>query len=340
MTVGDVTLRPEKIEPADVGPGVAWVFEFDENGQGRLLPPEAPVDLMHGRRFIWAHLILANTRTREWLRSQSALPDDARDVLLSPDAHPRLDWGGDALWGALHDLQREFDSVAEEPTDLRFALRPQYLITARRHPVRCADELRQRVSAGANFEDSASLFERMLAVIADSVGAAAHKIGERLDSIEDRVLSETLSDESASLLKLRRAISRQERLVQAAQSMLGQLDQHRGENALPAYGDLAHRAKQRMASFQADIHLQGDRARLLQEELAAQLATATNRNLFVLTVVTTVLLPPAFVTGFFGMNTKGLPFAESDYGTLFAALFCALAAAFVFLLIRRYRMIN
>ena len=73
--------------------------------------------------------------------------------------------------------------------------------------------------------------------------------------------------------------------------------------------------------------------------MAAQLATATNRNLFVLTIVTTVLLPPAFVTGFFGMNTKGLPFGDSDYGTVYASAFCILAAVLVYLLIRRYRML-
>jgi zinc transporter len=50
-----------------------------------------------------------------------------------------------------------------------------------------------------------------------------------------------------------------------------------------------------------------------------------------------VLLPPAFVTGYFGMNTKGLPFSDSDYGTLYATILCLLAAGIVYLLIRRYR---
>ena len=72
--------------------------------------------------------------------------------------------------------------------------------------------------------------------------------------------------------------------------------------------------RQRVDAFHADLHLQAERARLLLEELAAQLATATNRNLFALTVVTTVLLPPAFVTGYFGMNTKALPFAAHHTG--------------------------
>jgi zinc transporter len=127
---------------------------------------------------------------------------------------------------------------------------------------------------------------------------------------------------------------------QAAHSVLTQLEQNRGESVLQAYRDLGSRVRQRVDAFRADLHLQADRARLLQEEVAAQLATATNRNLFALTVVTTLLLPPAFVTGLFGMNTKGLPFADSDYGTIYATIICVLAAGVAYLLIRRYRAVS
>ena len=295
---------------ADVGPGVAWTYEFDENGRGRPLSGDGAVDLMHGRRFIWVHLVLSNTRTRDWLAAHEAVPAEAREALLSPERHPRLDWRGDALWGVLYDIRHEFQGAAEEATDLRFVLKPQFLLTARHHPVLSAYRVRERIEAGAVFEDSAELFERLLVSTANLVGEAAHRIAALLDEIEDRVLSETVSDETGRLLKLRREVSRQERLVQATLSVLGQLEQHRAESALQLYRDLGHRVRQRVASFHSDLHLQGDRARLLQEEMAAQLASATNRNLFVLTIVTTVLLPPAFVTGFFGMNTKGLPFGD------------------------------
>ena len=35
----------------------------------------------------------------------------------------------------------------------------------------------------------------------------------------------------------------------------------------------------------------------------------TNRHLYILSIMTAFLLPPTLVTGFFGMNTGGLPFA-------------------------------
>ncbi len=326
-----------KIDLADVGPGVAWVLEFDENGRGRPLNDKLSIDLMHGRRFVWVHLILANARTRDWLVAQEALPSESRDALLSQDRHPKLDWRGDALWGTLHELCHEPEAGGDEATDLRFVLRPQFLVTARRHAVRSARAVHDQVTSGATFDDSTAVFERILTASADAIGETAHEIAGQLDQIEDRVLSETLSDERADLLRVRRSISRQERLVHAVQGVLAQLDQQRAETALQAYRDLGSRVRQRVSSFHADLHLQAERARLLQDEMAAQLATATNRNLFVLTVVTTVLLPPAFVTGFFGMNTKGLPFGDSDYGTVYAAALCALAAVLVYLLIRRYR---
>ena len=40
------------------------------------------------------------------------------------------------------------------------------------------------------------------------------------------------------------------------------------------------------------------------------------------------------------MNTKGLPFGDSDYGTLYAATFCLLAAGVAYLLIGRYRAVS
>ena len=295
---------------------------------------------MHGRRFVWVHLILGNARTREWIGAQDALPPEAREVFLSRDRHPRLHWGGEALWGTLQDVRHEDQSAGMEATDLRFALWPQFLLTARRHAARSAMAVKDQAEKGVTFEDSAALFESMLIAAADSIGEAAQQIAAELDQIEDRVLSDALSDERAPLLRLRRGISRQERLVQAAHSVLAQLEQNRGESVLQAYRDLGARVLQRVDAFRADLHLQADRARLLQEEVAAQLATATNRNLFALTVVTTLLLPPAFVTGFFGMNTKGLPFGDSDYGTVYAAILCLLAAGVAYLLIRRYRAVS
>ena len=177
-----MTAQPARIDLADLGPGVAWAFEFDENGRGRLLGGDSSIDLMHGRRFVWVHLILGNVRTREWIGAQDALPPEAREVFLSKDRHPSLHWGGEALWGTLHDVRHEDQTAGMEATDLRFALWPQFLLTARHHAARSAMAVKDQAEKGATFEDSAALFESMLIAAADSIGEAAQQIAGRAGS--------------------------------------------------------------------------------------------------------------------------------------------------------------
>jgi hypothetical protein len=85
-----MTAQPGRIDLADLGPGVAWAFQFDENGRGRLVSGNSSIDLVHGRRFVWVHLILGNARTRDWIGAQDALPPEAREVFLSKDRHPSI----------------------------------------------------------------------------------------------------------------------------------------------------------------------------------------------------------------------------------------------------------
>jgi Mg2+ and Co2+ transporter CorA len=129
----------------------------------------SPFDLTRGRRFVWVHLILGNARARDWIGAQDVLPPEAREVFLSKDRHPSLHWGGEALWGTLHDVRHEDQMAGMEATDLRFALWPQFLLTARHHAARSAMAVRDQAEKGAIFEDSAALFESLLVAAADSM---------------------------------------------------------------------------------------------------------------------------------------------------------------------------
>jgi Mg2+ and Co2+ transporter CorA len=47
------------------------------------------------------------------------------------------------------------------------------------------------------------------------------------------------------------------------------------------------------------------------------------------------LLPATFVTGLFGMNTGGLPWAQSPHGTILATLLAFAVAGVTYVLLRR-----
>ena len=83
-----------------------------------------------------------------------------------------------------------------------------------------------------------------------------------------------------------------------------------------------------------------ERARLLQEELQLKMEEQGNNSLRVLSVLTALLLPPTLVTGLFGMNLHGLPFAEDGGGFLWAALLMVLSSVAAFVLMKRIGLIR
>ena len=203
-----------------------------------------------------------------------------------------------------------------------------------------AHALKRKVETAAQYENSAELFESMLTEIADGIGRVADRTAEQLEEVEDRVLSATVTDERGMILNLRREVARYARLASALRAVVGRLDQtHAAGIPLHCQG-LTVRLGQRVAALNADIHYLADHARMLNDEVSAQVSAEANRHLFTLTVLTTLLLPPSLVTGYFGMNTKNLPFAESVYGSLLATIVAAGAALGVYLLMRRNRMIG
>jgi zinc transporter len=64
----------------------------------------------------------------------------------------------------------------------------------------------------------------------------------------------------------------------------------------------------------SDLTALGERIKLLQEEIAANLNEQSSRTLYTLTVVTVLALPINIVAGFFGMNVGGIPLASNPQG--------------------------
>jgi zinc transporter len=100
--------------------------------------------------------------------------------------------------------------------------------------------------------------------------------------------------------------------------------------------DLRHSAEE-FATAVADSAALVERVRLIQEELATLISEATNRSLFLLTIVTVLALPFNVVGALLGMNVGGIPFATSPAGFAVIVLFVVGLTTIAALVFRRWR---
>jgi zinc transporter len=331
----DATREPPILAAAETH-GFAWVYRFSADGQATLTQPGDDFRLdAPGEGFVWAHLNLSNKRAQEWLTRQETIPEAARRMMATPGEHQHLDQGGGFIFGVIVDLVRELDKTSETIGHLRFVMGERFLLSARRHPLQGPEAARAEIESGRRLVAPAALFEAIVDRVIDALALTIQAHVDALNEIEDRVLDVELHDERKRLGPIRRASARLHRQLTGMRSIFHRFEIQAQANYSGEVRAAATRLVQRIDSLHEELHATQERARLLQDETAAKLTNETNRNLALLTAVTTLLLPPTFLTGMFGMNLKGLLFADNDFGFLYALLMCALSSLLVYLLMRR-----
>jgi zinc transporter len=73
--------------------------------------------------------------------------------------------------------------------------------------------------------------------------------------------------------------------------------------------------------------------------MAGQLQEMFNRNLYVLSIVTTFFLPVTLITGIFGMNVGGLPWAQEPIGFWWVILAMGTTLAVTFTVLQRQKLL-
>ena len=277
----------------------------------------------------WLHFNLTDARARSWLSDEAQLPSAVVSMLLDPQTRTRVARLSTGIVAVLVDLQHGFQGDPEEFAELRVYIEPHRVISARRRPLCTVDTLRHELDSGRELGPPAAWLERFIDAMADNFARVVHELVEEVDELEDEIVAGDALERRATLARIRRLLVRFRRHVNADRTALAPLRTRDAQDVTPLRHALEH-----LDGIAQDIELVHERVRMLQEEVAAMLAESTNRNLYVLSVVTTVLLPTTVVTGAWGMNVGGVPWQDSPHGFWWASL-AVLASIIVSLVLLR-----
>ncbi|HEY8946418.1 MAG TPA: CorA family divalent cation transporter, partial [Polyangiaceae bacterium] len=234
---------------------------------------------------LWMHFNLSNGRTQQWLQRDERISEEARAFLLDSESRSRVEPCGEAFGVVLGDLHHDFDSDPEGFGPLRLFVSEHLLISARTHPLRTPDLVRRDLLAGLNPGCTISLFEHFVRRLAETFATVVANLGEAVDDAEDRVLGGQLDLGGRRLGSIRRLLARLRRHINGNRTALARLP-----TQLPEWCDADQRrsvreAIERLATIAQDLDLVQERARLLQEEIAGRVGEATNRNLYLLSIM-------------------------------------------------------
>ena len=283
--------------------------------------------------FLWIHLERDDPVAQAWVREQAGLDPLVALALLADESRPRVEDVDDALLVVLRGVNKARPGEPE-PGALDSELVPIHIwmestrcisLRDKAHSLTALRDLRLSMLNGKGPRGAGALMARIAEKVTDHVGDLVDDLEETISQLEDQLSEGGPHRLRGAIADCRRGVVQVRRYLAPQRDALYRL---RADDATW----LTKRAKthlrevnDRLSRHLEDLDEIRARASILQEELAAVVAEQTNRNLYILSVVTVITLPMTFVTGFFGMNTGGLPFGpDHPQGTLLAA--CAILA--------------
>ncbi len=312
---------------------------------GFRLRPDGPVERLPERAEdwrtacgsgpVWLHFNLADTRAQQWIAGCERLPASARERFASDDRHIGLRPAGPGLAGLLGDVGYDFEADPEHLGLLHVYVDEHWIVTARLHPLKVADQLRREFLDGATVPTPMFVLVRFAEELGELFDGIATTQAELIDDIEDAVLKNRTPGEGGELGRVRRLVARLRRHVAAQRQAVG-LVVHRP----PAWArseeiEQMRRAYERTDVVAQDLEATQERARLLQEEISNFLGEATNRNLYVLSMVTAIFMPITLITGIFGMNIGGLPWLADEAGFIWVMAVMLVTALATLVVLRK-----
>lgn len=320
--------------------GFVWAYRFDANGRPSLIPRDIVPELHPPEGFVWLHVDLVHTRAQSWI-GELDLPEAARETLLSREMHQRLDHSASLAWGVSHDLIREVGDKSEDVGALRWIIGDDFILTGRRDALHATRMTADALNRGESVSSPSALLEQIIAYIIDDITDAVIRLLDETDTVEDDILIDKLHDGPQRVGAMRRTAVRLHRQLAGLHVLFRRFGETQSGRSMPdAVKGAAQRLLHRIDALHHDVQSVQERARLLQDEIAALLASRTNRQLYVLALLTALFLPATFITGLFGINVKGLPWVESDFGAVFVTLTCIGAALFTLILLRKQGVIG
>jgi zinc transporter len=305
-------------------------FAF-RDGVGQALQDLADADVATDNAdFIWLHLDLRDATAQAWLH-RCPWPSEVIEMAAAPMQRGRLFTTPDLIYGHMRDFRDESGVVPLRAGSLCVVASKTLIVTGRRIPLLSVEELRRRVEARTVLvASSAGLITEFFKALNDIGEGLLQDDSERLSVLESKVLKRSGAGHREELLEIRRGSIRIARDMAYKRTAMLELARERPALFAGDEFDRFNHQIHRYAALVEDAQEFAEHCQFLLEELRAQVEEETNRNLYILTMFSAILLPATLIASIWGMNVGGIPFSGGPngfwvVGALIAAVFAVAA---------------
>jgi len=261
---------------------------------------------------IWIHLTSNDEQAQSWLGETAGLPDYVVDVLTTTESRPRCDALGEGAFLNLRGRSNEEMTASDPLASVRIYAIAGRVFSVTRRTLTAVDDVVKSVEGGT-IADPGDLIAEFASAITEELDPEVGELGDQLDDCEADLDADKVFELRRKVTKVRSTAIGYRRFVQPQRAALEKLA------ALPCDwlhdDDRLHlnSAADRAARMAEELEAIRERSALMHEALTDLRAEQIDSRSLLISIVALIFLPLTFLTGLYGMNIEGLPFAKEPW---------------------------
>ena len=180
-------------------------------------------------------------------------------------------------------------------------------------------------------------FYRIMDHVVDSYLPILDHFDDLIDALEDEALENPTPDTLSRIFQNKRALAVLRRVLVNTRDVTGHLQRTESPYIARDLWPFLRDVYDHVARNLDLVEMMRDLLSGALDVYLSSVANRTNQVMKVLTVLSTIALPALVVSGFYGMNVKGLPAADSTYGVVLVILLMIGCTAVLLYLLKRFR---
>lgn len=288
---------------------------------------------------LWVHLDVDSFKCRHWLRESAGLHETTYEALTADETRPHCGSVGEHISLNLRGMDRR-TTVDDEDwmASIRCWVDGSRVLTVQKGWFSATDQLVDWLAAGNGPDSAADFLINLTSATLTGIEDVIDEIDDAQGEIEDMAINARNRQRVRSeLAEIRRRSIRLRRFLSPQRDALARLSMSRqpwidrdSERHLRLLTD-------RMTRQVEDLDAARERSMVTQEEMGNLTNEDMNRKMYVLSVVTSVCLPPSVITGLLGANVDGIPGAHAHWAFLMVTGLLVGMIGFQLYLFRRLR---
>jgi zinc transporter len=189
----------------DEGDGLICAYLLDGRGGGTVMDWTQIDGWQPSDGVLWVHLNRTGEESAKWLRDRAGIAPSICETLLTEESRPRVTRLGDALLVILRGANFNPGADPEDMVGVRLWLDGSKIITVRFRRLMAVNDVREELEAGHGPSGPGDFLVRVTDRLTDRVTPVVHEIEDRVDELEDLVVSAHTATLRSKLAQVRQA---------------------------------------------------------------------------------------------------------------------------------------